>query len=292
MSAFAVGPPQYGGGRMSMSQRLTHAVADHRGRVEMPAYAVMVEAVTNGIFWHSFSEPVGTVQSWLSLTAGAPVEVNQRLLASSELLHRDDAHGITTVHITNDGHDVVCAGVARCVLVGRTSAALTAIKAAGPTEADDLVPDAAAVAIMPPPIDPGLDGKQILSAISDGRMSAGPICQLLSATVTSSEERTRMTVSPQPWMANPLGAMQGGVMAAIVGQACSLAGQLHTGPGQQYSLADLTVYYFRSPPVDDGALTVVTAPDRIGRRLGTVSATMTGSDGVLFARATASIRYH
>ncbi|MDT5187910.1 MAG: hypothetical protein QOI28_161, partial [Mycobacterium sp.] len=23
----------------------------------MPAYAVMVEAVTNGIFWHSFSEP-------------------------------------------------------------------------------------------------------------------------------------------------------------------------------------------------------------------------------------------
>jgi hypothetical protein len=109
MSAFAVGPPQYGGGRMSMSQRLTHAVADHRGRVEMPAYAVMVEAVTNGIFWHSFSEPIGTVQSWLSLTAGAPVEVNQRLLASSELLHRDDAHGITTVHITNDGHDVVCA---------------------------------------------------------------------------------------------------------------------------------------------------------------------------------------
>ncbi|MDT5326342.1 MAG: hypothetical protein QOF25_3494 [Mycobacterium sp.] len=257
----------------------------------MPAYAVMVEAVTNGIFWHSFSEPVGTVQSWLSLTAGAPVEVNQRLLASSELLHRDDAHGITTVHITNDGHDVVCAGVARCVLVGRTSAALTAIKAAVPTEADDLVPEAAAV-VLAPPIDPGLDGNQILSAISDGRMSAGPICQLLSATVTSSQDRTRMTVSPQPWMANPLGAMQGGVIAAIVGQACSLAGQLHTGPGQQYSLADLTVYYFRSPPVDDGALTVVTAPDRIGRRLGTVSATMTGSDGVLFARATASIRYH
>jgi len=276
---------------MSMTQRLTRAVADHRGRVEMPAYAVMVEAVTNGIFWHSFREPVGTVQSWLSLTAGAPVEVNQRLLATSELLHRDDAHGATTVHIANDGHEVVCAGVARCVLVGRTSAALAAIKEAGPTEAGDLVPETAEVAITPPPIDPGLDGKQILSAISDGGMSAGPICQLLSATVTSSDDRIRLTVSPQPWMANPLGAMQGGVIAAIVGQACSLAGQLHTGPGQQYSLADLTVYYFRSPPVD-GALTVVTAPDRIGKRLGTVSATMTGSDGIVFARATASIRYH
>jgi acyl-coenzyme A thioesterase PaaI-like protein len=101
-----------------------------------------------------------------------------------------------------------------------------------------------------------------------------------------------MTVSPQPWMANPLGAMQGGVIATIVGQACSLAGQLHTGPGQQYSLADLTVYYFRSPLVDDGALTVVTTADRIGRRLGTVSANMTGSNGVLFARAVANIGYN
>ncbi|MDT5323127.1 MAG: hypothetical protein QOF25_279 [Mycobacterium sp.] len=79
-------------------------------------------------------------------------------------------------------------------------------------------------AITPHAIDPGLDGKQILSTISDGGMSAGPICQLLSATVTSSEDRIWLAVSPQPWMANPLGAMQGGVIAAIVGQ-------LHTIPG-------------------------------------------------------------
>jgi hypothetical protein len=51
LSAFAVGPRHYDGGRLSMTQRLARAVADHRGRVEMPAYAVMVEAVTNGIFW-------------------------------------------------------------------------------------------------------------------------------------------------------------------------------------------------------------------------------------------------
>ena len=99
-----------------------------------------------------------------------------------------------------------------------------------------------------------------------------------------------MTVSPQPWMANPLGAIQGGVMAAILGQACSFAGQLHTGPGQSYSLADLSIYFFRSPPFDQ-TVSVVTTPDRIGRRLGTVSATMTSVDGVLFARATANVRY-
>jgi acyl-coenzyme A thioesterase PaaI-like protein len=92
-------------------------------------------------------------------------------------------------------------------------------------------------------------------------------------------------------MANPLGAVQGGVIAAIIGQACSLAGQAHTGAGDRYTLADLCVFYFRSPPVDAGPLTLVTATERAGRRLATVTATMTGAAGQRYARAVADIAY-
>jgi acyl-coenzyme A thioesterase PaaI-like protein len=64
---------------------------------------------------------------------------------------------------------------------------------------------------------------------------------VLAMTVRLDDEPV-MTVEPQPCMANPLGAVQGGVIASLIGQACSLAGQAHTGPGDSYTLADLSVH--------------------------------------------------
>ena len=171
LSAFGIRSFGYRDGGMSSEQILEHAITDHRGRIEMSAYAVMVESVTSGAFWYSFNAPVGTVQSWLSLTAAAPA------------------------------------------------------------------------------------------------------------------------VSPRPWMANPLGAMQGGVVAAIISQACSFAGHLYAGPGQKYALGDLTASFWRSPPVDIGEIAVTTMLDKLGRRIGTVSATMTGPDDVPLARAVADIQH-
>ena len=251
------------GDTMSATQHLTRDLADHHGLADMPAYAMMAESITSGTFWHSFDAAVGTVQSWLSLTAGAPIGLDQRLYATTELLHSDGQQGAVTLRIVNDRDEVVSGGLARCVLVGRTGDRLDTIRHAMPMKTGDIVSDVVPVSVLPPPIDPGLDGRQILAGIDDGALSAGALCELLSATVTSDGVQTRMTVTPQPWMANPLGAIQGGVMAAIMGQACSFAGQLHTAPGQSYSLADLSIYFFRSPPFDQ-TVTVVTAagPDR------------------------------
>ncbi len=289
MSAFGV-VSAVDGRTMSATQHLTRDLADHRGRVEMPAYAMMAESITSGTFWHSFDEAVGTVQSFLSLTAGAPIGLDHRLFATTELLHSDGQQGAVGLRIVNGRNEVVCGGLARCVLVGRAGDHLAALKTAMPVKSGELVADVVPGSTLPSPIDVGLDGRQILAAISAGTVSSGSLCELLSATVTSSDLQTQMVVSPQHWMANPFGAIQGGVMAAILGQACSFAGQLHTGPGQSYSMADLSIYFFRSPSAAD-AVTVVTTPDRIGRRLGTVSATMTGDDDVVFARATANVRY-
>jgi hypothetical protein len=43
--------------------------------------------------------------------------------------------------------------------------------------------------------------------------------------------------------------------------------------------------------VDIGEITVTTMLDKLGRRIGTVSATMTGSDDAPLARAVADIQY-
>ncbi|EHB58340.1 thioesterase superfamily protein [Mycolicibacterium rhodesiae JS60] len=118
----------------------------------------------------------------------------------------------------------------------------------------------------------------------------GPLCELLATTVDLLDEPV-LTVEPQQWMANPLGAIQGGVIASLIGQACSLAGQAHTGPGDRYTLADLSVYYFRSPPVDGRPLTLATSTERMGRRMGTVAATMTDAAGTDYVRAVANIAY-
>ena len=291
LAAFGIRSSHYRDGVMSSEQVLGYAVTDHRGRIEMPAYAVMVESATSGGFWYSFNAPVGTVQSWLSLTAAAPVDVNQRLFATAQLVHGDGVYGALTVQITNDRENVVCAGVGRCVRVSRTSDALTGIKTATAPQADELIPFACEPTSLPPPIDPGLDGRQILSAISQGRIASGPLCELLCATVVLADNGVRLMVSPQPWMANPLGAIQGGVVAAIISQACSFAGQLYAGSGQQYALVDFTASFWRSPQVDIGEITVTAVLEKLGRRIGTVSATMTGPDDVPLARAVADIQY-
>lgn len=273
---------------VALHQRVDARVLDHRGRVEMPAYAAMAESVSSGIYWYSFDEPVATVQAWLAMTAGAPARVGDDLRAVSELSHRDDTYGTAALTVTNAAGAAVCTGVARDVRVGRTTESLLAL------DKDTVAPRP----VVPPPpsaapdaIDPGWDGGRILAAIAHGDIAPGPLSELLSLRLTLSEAGPVLEVTPPPWMANPLGAVQGGVIASLIGQACSLAGQLHTGPGDDYTMADLSIHYFRSPTVDGRPLTMTTHAERVGRRLATVSATMSDPAGTVYARAVADIAY-
>jgi uncharacterized protein (TIGR00369 family) len=289
-SVFCVGFTQVSEAGISLVQQVHQTLVDHRGLLEMPAYAVMAESVTSGAYWYTFAEPVATVQSWLALTAGARPKVGDRLQAVSVMAHHDDAHGTATMTITNGTHEVVCSGVARAVRVGRSTEALRALDKdaiGAPVETLPAPPD---VDTRVSAIDPEWDGRRILTAISRGDIARGPLSELLAMTVEIDDEPV-MTVDPQPWMANPLGAIQGGVIASLIGQACSLAGQAHTGPGDRYTLADLSVFYFRSPPVDGRSLTLATTTERVGRRMGTVAATMTDAAGTRYVRAVANIAY-
>ncbi|TGD86678.1 thioesterase [Mycolicibacterium sp. CH28] len=289
-AAFRIGSVQVSEAGIALHQHVTADLVDHRGVVEMPAYAVLAESVTGGAYWYSFTEPVATVQSWLALTAGAPVQVGDRLHGVSVLSHHDDRYGTATVTVTNGSHQVVCSGVARAVRVGRTSDAVQALDKGTIDTAADTLPAPPVLDATVSAIDPDWDGRRILTAICRGDIALGPLGELLAMTVSEGADPV-MTVAPQPWMANPLGAIHGGVIAAIVGHACSLAGQAHTGPGDRYTVADLSVHYFRSPPVDGRSLTLATTTERVGRRMGTVSATMTDAGGTGYVRAVANVIY-
>lgn len=288
--AFGVSSVRVGEAEIALEQAITARLVDHRGVVEMPAYAVMAESVTSGAYWYTFAEPVATVQSWLALTAGTPARVGDRLRATASMAHGDAAHGTATMTMTNGSHDVVCSGVARAVRVGRMTDALRTLDRATIGAAPETLPAPPDVDTTVSAIDAGWDGRQILTAIARGDIARGPLCEMLAITVTSAEEPV-LTVEPQPWMANPLGAIQGGVIASLIGAACSLAGQAHTAPGDSYTLADLSVHYFRSPPVDGRPLTLATTTERVGRRMATVTAGMTDRSGTDYVRAVANIAY-
>lgn len=277
-------------GGIALDQRVTSSLLDHRGVVGVPAYAVLAESATSGAYWRTFTESVATVQSFLALSAGAPARVGDLLNATAVLAYRDEHYGVPTVTVTNDSHDVVCSGVGRTVRVGRSTAALRALDPVtlSTGSATPAAPPAVDTTISV--IDPAWDGRRILTALARGDIARGPLSELLAVSITATDGLV-VTVEPQPWMANVLGAIQGGVIASIIGEVCSLAGQAHTGPGDTYTLVDLSVYYFRSPPVDGRALTISTTADRVGRRIATVSAMMADHGGTEYVRAVANIAY-
>ena len=68
-SVFSVGFTRVSEAGISLDQQVHQTLVDHRGLIEMPAYAVMAESVTSGAYWYTFAEPVAIVQSWLARTA-------------------------------------------------------------------------------------------------------------------------------------------------------------------------------------------------------------------------------
>lgn len=286
-AAFAIGRVGFDGDTALQRQYLSPSAADHRGRIELPAFAVLVDSIGGTPFWRSYGQPVATVQARLSMQAAGSATPSDELAASARLVHRDDVYGSTTIELATATGIPVCSALARNMRVDR-GMTTTEVPSAFVAPAPDT--GISVQSSLPTPIDPALDGKRIVAAIAEGRLDPGPINALLGVHVEPADDGIQLRVSTEAWMANWLGTMHGGVIAAVLGQACSLAAQVHTGPGQDYFVADFTVNFFRSPPVA-GDLLVTTQPEKIGRRVGSVSAAMTGADGTPFARAIADVHY-
>lgn len=287
LTAFGVGDLTWDGAVGGASAQLSVRYADHRGRIEMPGVAVLFDDLAGVPYFRSQTEGT-TLQARLSMSALGRIGVEERMSGRSQVRISEGGYGVTTIELDDAAGQVKMLGTARNVFVGRatTDDPATRIAVQAPS-----APQAYG-AVLPEPIDPALAGSEVIAQIASGDRAIGPIGEMLGGRIELRDGGgLRLTAVTESWMSNFLGTMHGGVIATIVGQALSFAGQVHTAPGIDYQLAEMAIGFYRSPAVDGGPVVVEVEPVKLGRRISSFEATMAGADGKLLSRATADVVY-
>lgn len=96
-------------------------------------------------------------------------------------------------------------------------------------------------------------------------------------------------LTPQEWMANSMGTLQGGIVLAAADLICGLAAETATDPGEGYRVLDLRTDFVRSPAVTGPDIRLEANVVRVGRRIELVEARIATDDGRLLTRASASV---
>ncbi|MHC3001453.1 PaaI family thioesterase [Gordonia sp. GN26] len=296
LSAFHLGDLAVEGKGVRAAQLLCSQFADHRGLIELPALAVLFDHCGGIPFHRTHDDPAAaTLQARLSLSTHGRANIGDLLAARAEVVAHDDGWGSTYVEIRSGAGQLCCVGTARNVRVGRALTGQTPsaeIGMAMPSCDDDHG------VTLPAAIPAGLTGRAVVEEIATKQRDPGPLVEMLNGTVEvldGAAERDagiRFRSATDPWMGNMFGTMHGGVIATIVGQAGSFAGHLHAGAGQEYSIGDMAIGFYRSPAVDGSEVTVEVTPIKTGRRISSFEATMTSYDDVLLSRATLDVHYH
>ncbi|WP_262365744.1 hotdog domain-containing protein [Gordonia sp. OPL2] len=279
-------------GVVTAEQQLGPRFTDHRGRIDMPALAVLFDHLGGLPFFRSGPHGSPCVQARLSMSMQGHVAVGDVVTGTAELLMHDDGFGTTRVDITTSTGTLCSSGSARNVAVGRTFANDPSTGRGVGLASEH---SGGAPVELPAAIEPSLSGRQIVEQIAIGVRSAGPLTELLNGVVEPvTHGRTvgiRFTATTEPWMGNVFGTMHGGVIAAITAAACSFAGQANAAAGIDYQLGDLAIGFLRSPAVQGDNVIVDVVPIKVGRRIASFDATMTAHDGMLLSRATADVLY-
>ncbi|ALG85755.1 PaaI family thioesterase [Gordonia phthalatica] len=284
-TAFAIGR-EPGDPTPAMTQLLGTDLTDHRGLIELPALTVLFDDLGGLPFFHADPE-TSSMQARLSMSMLHRPAADDVLRATARLAMSDAGYGSTTVEITRGDGAVLCVGTARNVRVGRPIVDATA--------ADDFsLPDPVAPNTRPvvAPPDPELSGAEVVARLIDGTLPLGPIADLLGASVASTADDGTVSVefTSEPWMANLMGTMHGGVIGAMLAQACSFGAQRNVRAHGAYQLIDFTCEFHRSPVVDGRRVRVEVTPVKLGRRLSIFDARMYDGEQLL-GRATADARY-
>ncbi|AUH69928.1 MULTISPECIES: PaaI family thioesterase [Gordonia] len=263
-------------------QKLGSGVTDHRGLIELPALTVLFDDV-GGVPFYRLDAASSSMQARLTMSMVRRPAPHDVLRASADLRMHDDAFGTTSVTITGSAGETVCFGTARNVRVGRPTSGDLQWHPEQP--APDGVPAVER-------IDPSLSGAEVVAKLIDGSLPMGPISEILDGGVTGTGDDGSVDVqfTTAPWMRNLMGTMHGGVIAAMLAQACSFGAQRNVRTGGGYQLIDFTCEFHRSPVVDGRRVRIDVVPVKLGRRLCLFDARMYDGDRLL-GRATADARF-
>lgn len=92
---------------------------------------------------------------------------------------------------------------------------------------------------------------------------------------------------PGPHLLNPIGSVQGGIVAAILDDVFSIAVLAQLGPDDTAPTVEMKVSYFK--PVMAGVVTGIGRALQVGRTMAFAEAELRDAKGVLLAKASATV---
>lgn len=269
----------------SFQQSLGPRFHDHRGHTTLGSVGVVADDAVAGAFYASVPEGSRTVVSQLVAAAAAPLPRTGEVTAhaSTAFLDPESGTGITSGDIRDDDGRIAAVLRARSFIVSRPSQVDLHY---GPA-ATLVVPDREGA--TPPEALSAMSGLAIVQGISSGDVRRGPLAGLVDLTVeTAARGAVAGQMTPQAWMSNEIGTVQGGVLLTVADLAAGLAAQTLTAPGAGFRTLDAHLDLVRSPAVDGPPIRVEATVVRAGRRIALVETRLTGVDGGLLVAARAA----
>lgn len=133
-----------------------------------------------------------------------------------------------------------------------------------------------------------LSGLEIMRRVITRDIPAPPIAATLNFDLVEVEHgRAIFEGTTTEWQYNPLGTVHGGWIATLLDSALGCAVHTTLGPGELYTTLDLQVRFVKAVHAA-GRLRAIGTVVHAGKRTATAEARLVGTDGTLYATATAS----
>ncbi|MFJ3231076.1 PaaI family thioesterase [Streptomyces sp. NPDC086787] len=135
----------------------------------------------------------------------------------------------------------------------------------------------------------GHTGLELARMSLDGRLPEAPICGTLGFRLVAVEEGGAVFEGdPGEHLFNPMGTVHGGYAATLLDSALGTAVLTALPPGVAYTTAQLGVHLVRPVLATTPTLRCEGRTVHVGRTTATAEARITGTDGRLYAHATAT----
>jgi uncharacterized protein (TIGR00369 family) len=135
-----------------------------------------------------------------------------------------------------------------------------------------------------------LAGRQLLEAISEGRLPAPPMAELIGARlVFVGDGEVRFAWTPDEPAYNPIGMIHGGLLCTLLDFAAGAAVHTQLPAGVGYSSIEIKVSYLKALRADSGDIEVHGRALQVGRRVAFAEAHARNPAGELVGHATTSI---
>ncbi len=134
-----------------------------------------------------------------------------------------------------------------------------------------------------------LSGRDYLAAVVKGELPAGPIMDTLGFRLAEVGDGLAVfTCDPGEFVYNAIGSVHGGIAATLIDSAASCAVHTQLPAGTGYTTINLAIDMIKAITGTVGRLRCEGRVVRAGARIAVADAELTGSDGTLYARGSAT----